>query len=112
MREETKNIKLYPKASKDESGIKFFFDHGWFHYTLRFAWNPIMLLEFLYKKKWLDDFYKVYDELKQGKVSDHGLILKQCAKEVQEHLELLEYISDNKKSPYVIYVKEFNDFKI
>lgn len=110
MREE-KNIKLYPKTTKDESGIKFFFDNGWFHYTIRFAGNPIMLLEFLYKKEYWEDFYKAYDDAKTWIRNEWTRNLQQCIKKVNEYLELLEYIASNWKSPYVVYVKEFNDFK-
>lgn len=43
--------KVYPKLSTDENGKKFHFDEGNTHFTIRFAGNPMLLLEYLFIKR-------------------------------------------------------------
>ena len=42
--------KVYPKLQKDATGLKFHFDEWEQHFTVRFAGNPLLLLEYLYIK--------------------------------------------------------------
>jgi len=107
------NLKLYPKMGKDEGWLKFFFNHQDKHFTMRFAWNPIMLLEFMYKKMWGLNFTSVYRDAKAWKPINklEAKLLSDSSKNVNELLELFQLIDDNNKSPFVVYVSDFNTFK-
>lgn len=109
----SKSLKLYPKMGKDDWWIKFYFDHQDKHYTIRFAWNPIMLLEFMYNKLWWENFTTVYRSAKAGiPISKKDAkLLSDCSKSVNEFLELFQYIDENKKSAFVVYISDFNNFK-
>lgn len=58
--------KIYPRLIKDENGLKFHFDNGNSHYTLRFAGNPLLLLEYLYIQRGGVDFQNAYNAAKDG----------------------------------------------
>jgi hypothetical protein len=43
--------------------------------------------------------------------SENGELLKRCAVDVNELMEALALMSDNRKSPFVIYVNDFSEFR-
>lgn len=48
--------KIYPNAGYDDHGIKFFFDMDFEekskkHFTVRFAGNPMLILEYLFLQR-------------------------------------------------------------
>ena len=60
-----KNNKLYPTVGSDMHGIKFFFDAEFTepckkHFTIRFAGNPLLVLEYLFKLRGGNDFQAAY----------------------------------------------------
>lgn len=103
--------KIYPKLSTDDNGIKYFFDHNNTHYTIRFAGKPMIILEYLYIQKWWEDFVNEYENAKNGILWEHTTLLRQCIKETQNFIDMLQLINNNKLSPFVIYINTFNQFK-
>ena len=98
--------KLYPKLSKDDNGRKFHFDEGNLHFTIRFAGNPLLLLEYLYIKRWGTDFPIAYQLAKEWKPHEGHALLRECRDNLAELLEVMDNIHQNGKSSLVVYVNE------
>ena len=110
----TKNNKLYPVTGYDAHGIKFFFDAEFpekckKHFTVRFAGNPMLVLEYLYIHRGGADFFKTYETVKAGGKCEGADLLKKCAKDVAEFTDALALMADNQKSPFVIYVNDYSE---
>ena len=101
--------KIYPKVDKDTS-IKFRFNNNDKHYTIRFAGNPLFIIEYLYNDLWGTDFMKVYkmvelndlDSLSQENIN----ALAQAITLARKFLHTLETIGEDGRSPLVIYVDD------
>lgn len=57
--------KYYPKATKDQSGLKFYCDIDDKHITMRFAGNPLFVLEYTFKRLGGKDFNGTYEDAKK-----------------------------------------------
>lgn len=112
--------KIIPNTWQDEWWIKFHFNDNGKHYTIRFWWKPILLLEALYNKRWWKDFYHVYNmcktqewknKLETTDKNTYDLLVK-CVHEVHELLWLFIDIDKNlSKCWLVVYsniIKDFN----
>ena len=105
------DIKLYPKTTKDNWWIKFYFDYLDKHYTIRFAWNPILLLEAKFKELWWKDFNWAYASAKEKSNHAEKNILLKAGSLVTDFLSTLEQIDKMWRSPFVVYIKNRNEFK-
>lgn len=110
----TKNNKLYPITGYDMHGIKFFFDCEFpekskKHFTIRFAGNPMLVLEYMYVHRGGKDFFDTYEKVKKGEKPEGRELLKRCATDVSEFMDAMALMSDNQKSPFVIYVNDFSE---
>ena len=68
-------------------------------------------MEWAFKLAWGKDFYWAYDSMKNKVPHAESSLLQEAAKQTSSFLETLDYINDMWKSPFVIYVKDFNNFK-
>lgn len=105
------DTKLYPKTTKDSWGIKFFFDYGDKHYTIRLSGKPILLLEAKFKQLWWKDFFWVYNNAKNRITHAESDILKKAIILTEDFLSTLEYVNKMWRSPFVVYIKKINNFK-
>lgn len=109
--------KIYPVTGYDDHGIKFYFDletkaSQKKHLTIRFAGNPMLLLEYLFIYRWGTNFTETYESVKLPHTNTpNTVILKQCAKETKELMEVLSLMSDNRKSPFVIYINDYSEYR-
>lgn len=93
--------KIYLKTSYDKWGIKFYFDDMDSHYTLRFAWKPLLILEEMYNYlgwPWTigeDDYDKE--------------IAKDAGEYIEAFLTIMKDISKRWLSPIVVYKNKRND---
>jgi hypothetical protein len=95
--------KIYPKVNTDD-GLKFRFKYWGKFFTIRFAWNPIFLLEHIYTDMWGNNFAEVYKKAKEwGKIEHNDAVNLKAAQAMCEFI--LNCIS-NIRSPFVIYVKD------
>lgn len=86
--------------------IKFVFDYWPNHYTIRFAWRPLYLLEQLYIKRWGEDFAVVYELARNNPdelTAEQKQLLGQCIKDTSLFLECLQ---SSPQSPIVVYVTD------
>lgn len=110
--------KKYFRCSVDGSGPKFFCNYGGYHYTLRFAGNPIYLLEHFYAKEGGSqaEFDAVYALQKEGKplAGYPGALerLKKAASKADEMISALKDIALGGKSPFVMYVSPYDESMI
>lgn len=112
MTEQTeKKNKIYPKTSSDSRWIKFFFDYQDKHYTIRFSGNPILTLEYLYMKRGWKDFNKTYNESKLNVINPNTELLRQCGTDIIEMQEAFFLMDEDNKSPFVVYVNDYNEFR-
>lgn len=109
--QKTVNNKVYPKTSSDARGIKFFFDFEDKHFTIRFSGNPILTLEYLFIKRWWRDFNKVYSDAKLWIQNESTKLLEECGKSVIEMQEVFFLMDMHKKSPFVVYVNDYDEYK-
>lgn len=79
-------MKAYFKQSTNW-GLYWYSNVGDKHLTLRFAGNPSFMLEQYIEKHWVEEWQKRYFEL----------------------LELLKWVWDNWKSPFVLYYNNLNN---
>ncbi len=87
--------KIYLKTSYDTWGIKFYFDDQDMHYTLRFAGNPILILEEMYNYLgWPGTF---------GKGDYDKDLAKEAIEYTETFLTLMRDISARWMSPLVVY---------
>ena len=98
--------KVYPKLSTDENGKKFHFDEGNTHFTIRFAGNPMLLLEYLFIKRWGSDFTNAYQYAKEGKSHEGHPLLRECRDDLSELLEVIDLIHSNGKNSLVVYIND------
>lgn len=105
------DIKLYPKTSQDAGGIKFYFDHQDKHYTIRPAWRPILLLEAKFKSLGWKDFAWAYESAQQKQPHAETALLSKAAEHVKDILNTMALVWEMGKSPFVVYIKERNEFK-
>lgn len=98
--------KVYPKLQKDATGLKFHFDEWEQHFTVRFAGNPLLLLEYLYIKRWGSDFVNAYTSAKEGKVHEWHKLLRECRDDLAELLEVISLVHANGKNSLVVYVND------
>lgn len=97
--------KIKTKVMVDDT-IKFVFNHNNTHYTIRFAWKPLYILEQLYINMWWEDFQLVYDMLKEQphNVSDKDKdIMKKAIDMTNTFLNCLYNI----ESPLVVYASDY-----
>ena len=109
------DMKLYPKTSRDDGGIKFYFDHQELHFTIRPAWKPMLILEAKFKELGGKNFKEAYETTKDWKWwqkhHPEASILKEAVDKVNEFLTTLDTVSQMGKSPFVVYIKSRNEFK-
>ena len=110
--------KIYPKIGQDNSGKKFFFSSNNKHYTIRFSWKPMILIEKYFVYFWWtkEIFLELYNWLtSKTKIKDELImfipILRQAIKRLEELNDVLNICADENKSPLVIYENEYNSFK-
>lgn len=122
MIEHSEKIKIYPEAKIDSSGIKYYFNHEKHHFTLHFAGNPMLLLEYLYKKRGWKQFWIVYAkaraeepnyrsltyELSPEELSLNMQILQDATSTLKELMETMAYMDMKEKSPFVVYVNNYD----
>jgi hypothetical protein len=99
--------KIYPKV-KTEKGLAFLFRNNGKSYLIKFAWNPMLLIEQAYIEMGWENFRENYKLAKEWKLQD---------KEIKETLEdavscakticrMIQNISDRGKAPLVVYVSD------
>ena len=110
--------KLYPKIGQDESGKKFFFSSNWKHYTIRFSWRPMILIEQYFILYWWtkEVFIDLYNKLNNKERIDTSMwryipMLRKALDRLDELNLVLDLCSQSNKSPLVIYENDFNSFK-
>ena len=86
--------------------MKFFFNDNNRHYTLRFSWKPLLILEKAFYFLWWKDFNKVYNE-KDFSNKEDVATLKEAIATTTETLEIIEQIFKDWLSPFVIYADDF-----
>lgn len=86
---------------EDSGGIFFHFNSENNHYTIRFAWKPLLYLEYLYKKRGGENFEEEYKKLINK--TSRNLLLRQSVKDTIEMFEVIKDINTNNKSFLVIY---------
>lgn len=111
MIQNTQVKKLYPKFSSDAWGMKFFFDDNDTHYTIRFAGNPIILLESLYTMKGGRNFMLEYSRAKDGQPLDNEPLMRSCVEKIDEFMQIIEHTYQSNLSPFVVYVNSLNTYR-
>lgn len=95
-------MKLYPKKGyKWWINFHFHLDDNWF--CIKFAGNPLIVIEQLYKDAWGEDFMKAYETAK--------LNPDRLTKEEKDRLQFaiattevfLKALSNTSKAPFVVY---------
>lgn len=108
----------YFRCSVDDSGPKFFCNHEGFHYTLRLAGKPMLILEHFYVEAGgqREDFQTVYELAKEHKplTGYPGALdqLKQAIVDSNKTVSALKDIALTGKSPFVMYISEYDDSKV
>ena len=110
--------KLYPKFAFDK-WLKWYYDSWDKHYTLRLAWNPMILLQGVYEKLWWTDFIRIYNIIKESKwwlpipeADTHSVgIMRTAIKQTNEMLDVFQYVGNSWISLFVIYENDISDFK-
>jgi hypothetical protein len=95
--------KIYPKVNTDD-GLKFWFKYWGKFFTMRFAGNPIFLLEHIYTDMWGKNFAEVYKKAKEGVKLEHEEVIN--LKAAQAMSEFVLNCISKIRSPFVIYVKD------
>lgn len=95
-------MKIYPKTLVDKSWIKFVFDSKYTHYTIRFAWKPLTIIEQLYIELGWENFFENYKALKNRKKIDESnkAKLEVAMKMVNT---LLHAMNNSDAAPLVVY---------
>lgn len=102
-------MKIFPKMNKPDDknpSLSYDFHYQWTNFTIRFAGNPILLLEVIYKEKWGERFNATYKAFKEGKALEYRnkTILIEAIKETNKILEYFVVVNEKKGlSPFVIY---------
>ena len=95
-------MKLYPKKGyKGWINFHFKLDNYWF--SVKFAGNPLIVIEQLYKDAWWEDFHKAYETAKTepDKLTQEEKDKLQFAITTTE--VFLQALSNTTKSPIVVY---------
>ena len=95
-------MKLYPKKGyKGWINFHFKLDNYWF--SVKFAGNPLIVSEQLYKDAWWEDFHKAYETAKTepDKLTQEEKDKLQFAIATTE--VFLQALSNTTKSPIVVY---------
>lgn len=95
-------MKLYPKKGyKGWINFHFKLDNYWF--SVKFAGNPLIVIEQLYKDAWWEDFHKAYETAKTepDKLTQEEKDKLQFAIATTE--VFLQALSNTTKSPIVVY---------
>jgi len=110
--------KFYPKIYEDKWWKKFTFQYWDKHFTLRFSWKPMILLEKYFILYWWEkeDFSKLWELATQKvkpiiKDKDTLSILSKAIRSVEDLNSVLDICKDDSKSPFVIYVNDYNSYK-
>lgn len=101
-------MKLYPKRGyKDGINFHFKLDDNWF--SIKFAGNPLIVIEQLYKDAWWEDFARVYEtaKLEPNKLQPEEKDRLQFAIATTE--VFLKALSNASKSPVVVYTNYGDD---
>jgi hypothetical protein len=105
-------IKYIPKVWRNEKWVCFYFDHWDKHYTIRFRWNPMLVLEYMYKKRsWKNDFKVVYKKAKNWEPDEGHKILRKCTQDITELLEVFDAMAEDDESPLVVYANPWVDIE-
>lgn len=95
-------MKLYPKKGY-KGGINFHFklDNNWF--SIKFAGNPLIVIEQLYIDAWWEDFHRVYETAK----TEPNKLTKKEKDRLQFAIAttevFLQALSNATKAPLVVY---------
>lgn len=110
--------KFYPKIGVDKGGKKFSFHYWDKHFTMRFSGKPMIMLEKFFILFWgtKEDFMKLWDMASSKEAipetyKEDLWILHLAMSRVEEINEVFELCDDDQKSPFVIYVNDYNTYK-
>lgn len=110
--------KFYPKLWIDKGGKKFSFHYWDKHFTMRFSWKPMILVEKYFILFWGDKtiFMEIWDLAYNKKEIPYELkpylpFLQKAVKRVEELSDVFDLCDDDQKSPFVIYVNNYNPYK-
>ena len=110
--------KFYPKIWVDKWGKKFSFHYWEKHFTMRFSWKPMIMLEKYFILFWgdKDTFMKIWNLASNKQAIPTELqweldYLRKAMGRVEEINEVFELCDDDQKSPFVIYVNDYNTYK-
>ena len=101
-------IKIYPKVAMD-TAIKFLFDDEGRHYTIRLAWQPLLLTEQFYKnlggEAFLENYYKFLENSELDE--EERTRFTEAIKLTKLVINSLVAIGDRWRSPFVVYADDF-----
>lgn len=98
--------KIYPRV-KTEKWLAFLFKDWNKSYLIKFAWNPMLLIEQIYIDMGWENFMSNYKLAKQWKLEWTDLELMQSAVDTAKLIcNFFKNIWDRKKSPFVVYVSD------
>jgi len=111
--------KLYPKIYEDKWWKKFTFQYWNKHFTMRFSWKPMILLEKFFIYFWWDkkDFSLLWEIASWEKTNNSNIdyknleILKKSMNRLDELHDVINLCKEDEKSPFVLYVNDFNPYK-
>ena len=110
--------KFYPKIWMDKWGKKFSFHYWKKHFTMRFSWRPMIMMEKYFVLFWgnKEVFMKIYNLASEKKSIPSELTrflepLKKSMDRIREINDVFDLCDDDQKSPFVIYVNDFNAYK-
>jgi len=111
--------KLYPRIGKDKSWVKFNFRYADKHFTMRFSWKPMIMLEKYFIHYWgtKEDFmliWKIANEwtsLLLDPDDKRLILLKKAMADIKKLYSVIDLCLEDNKSPFVIYVNEYNSYK-
>jgi hypothetical protein len=102
-------MKIPIKINKEGLNPSFDFDYKKTHFNIRFAWNPLLILEYYYNNLGGTDFMITYNHVK-NKV--HWVVLKvnvdilaKAILEVKEFFHVLEMIDESGLPVMNVYTK-------
>ena len=97
----------YTDTSWDNGGPVFVFNDGSAKYMVRFAGNPLLLLESYYNINWWTNFMEVYNSIKQGNIEKEQKknikALEKAQKSCKEFFSAVLNIQTMQKSTLVVY---------
>lgn len=66
----------------------------------------MLLLEYLFIKRWGSDFNKAYQFAKEWKPHEAHKLLRECRDDLSELLEVIDLIHTNGKNTLVVYIND------